>query len=59
MYVITFKFLNGCTGTLSHSDASQIREWVSIFGSPEGMKECNIAEMSVTKNKEKVSTQAA
>lgn len=54
MYVITFKFLNGGTGTLTHSDINQIRKWVNIFESPDARKECNIIDLFVTKNDEKI-----
>lgn len=51
MYVITFNFTDGFVGTLTHDDINQIRYWLSIFNKPEVQKDCEIASITVAKNR--------
>lgn len=59
MYVITFTFSSGFIGTLTHHNLNQIREWITIFGKPEAMRECNIIDIAVSKNDMPVSMSEA
>lgn len=44
---ITFLFQNGLTGTLTHSDPAQIKDWLQIFDNPEARQYCKIVDISV------------
>lgn len=47
MITIKFLFRNGLTGTLTHRDPAQIKEWLRIFDNPKARNHCEIVDISV------------
>lgn len=59
MFTITFTFLNGFVGTLTHDSIDQIREWIRIFDKPEARDYCKIASIVVRENRNKAEVSEA